>query len=289
LPSFKGATFRGGFGYTLKRICCVMEESSCNDCMLRTKCIYCLFFETKNNKEHNFLGFLEPPRPFALELPVDEKRVYQQGETLEINILIFGNQVQFLPYIVLTFSELGRKGLGRTRVKYDLLSVETIYGETIYDAHTKTFCSRESTVKLSFDENIERIKEVKIKFLTPTRIKTEGRYTKDLSFATLTKAILRRLAALFLFYADRKLDCAFEEIIKEAERVSTKSSSLRWVDVERFSTRQKARMKLGGVVGEVVYQGELTKFYPILKVGEYIHVGKNTTFGLGKYEIVEIN
>jgi CRISPR/Cas system endoribonuclease Cas6 (RAMP superfamily) len=47
-------------------------------------------------------------------------------------------------------------------------------------------------------------------------------------------------------------------------------------------------MRMKGFIGEVVYQGDLTKFYPLLKIGEYIHVGKNTTFGLGKYEIVKI-
>lgn len=45
-------------------------------------------------------------------------------------------------------------------------------------------------------------------------------------------------------------------------------------------------MKLGGIVGEVEYAGDLTPFAPFLAVGEWIHVGKNATFGLGKYTVV---
>ena len=47
-------------------------------------------------------------------------------------------------------------------------------------------------------------------------------------------------------------------------------------------------MSLGGVTGTVSYEGDLTEFMPFLKLGEYVHVGKGTSFGLGKYEILEI-
>ena len=40
-----------------------------------------------------------------------------------------------------------------------------------------------------------------------------------------------------------------------------------------------------GFTGEVVYEGELNQFYPYLKAGEVIHIGKNTAFGLGKYKV----
>jgi CRISPR/Cas system endoribonuclease Cas6 (RAMP superfamily) len=46
-------------------------------------------------------------------------------------------------------------------------------------------------------------------------------------------------------------------------------------------------MKMGGFVGEITFQGELEQFLPFIALGEYIHVGKGTSFGLGKYEICE--
>ena len=44
-------------------------------------------------------------------------------------------------------------------------------------------------------------------------------------------------------------------------------------------------MQLGGLVGRVTYAGDLTEFVPFVALGAYLHVGKNATFGLGKYRV----
>jgi len=44
-------------------------------------------------------------------------------------------------------------------------------------------------------------------------------------------------------------------------------------------------MTMGGFVGEVEYQGELGEFVPLLRIGEKIHLGKGTGFGLGRYQV----
>ncbi len=46
LPPYKGSTFRGVFGHALKRVTCALKRQSCDDCMLRSKCVYPFVFET---------------------------------------------------------------------------------------------------------------------------------------------------------------------------------------------------------------------------------------------------
>jgi CRISPR/Cas system endoribonuclease Cas6 (RAMP superfamily) len=70
-----------------------------------------------------------------------------------------------------------------------------------------------------------------------------------------------------------------------AEQVAITAQSLHWEDWERYSTRQEDRMKLDGMVGSIRYTGPLDPFLPYLRLGEYIHVGKNTAFGLGQMAV----
>ena len=61
-----------------------------------------------------------------------------------------------------------------------------------------------------------------------------------------------------------------------------------WIDWERYSNRQETKMKLGGFIGSITFEGDLEPFLPFLLLGEYIHVGKGTSFGLWEYEIEDL-
>ncbi|MBU2578468.1 CRISPR system precrRNA processing endoribonuclease RAMP protein Cas6, partial [Patescibacteria group bacterium] len=45
------------------------------------------------------------------------------------------------------------------------------------------------------------------------------------------------------------------------------------------------RMKMGGFMGEITFEGDIDPFMHLIKAGEILHVGKGTSFGLGKYEM----
>jgi CRISPR/Cas system endoribonuclease Cas6 (RAMP superfamily) len=44
---------------------------------------------------------------------------------------------------------------------------------------------------------------------------------------------------------------------------------------------------MGGFIGDITFEGDIEPFMSVLKVGEVLHVGKGTGFGLGKYEVKE--
>ena len=41
----------------------------------------------------------------------------------------------------------------------------------------------------------------------------------------------------------------------------------------------------GGLVGSVTYEGDLGEYLPLIEFSEKAHLGKNTSFGLGKIKI----
>ena len=61
--------------------------------------------------------------------------------------------------------------------------------------------------------------------------------------------------------------------------------NLQWRDWTRYSSRQQQAMALGGVVGQWQLSGDLGPFMPFLKLGQWLHVGKEAAFGLGKYRL----
>ena len=59
-------------------------------------------------------------------------------------------------------------------------------------------------------------------------------------------------------------------------------------DLERYSNRQHGKLKLGGFVSEIAYEAAgLAEFLPLLRAGELLHIGGSTSFGLGRYELIE--
>ncbi|MCI5167907.1 MAG: CRISPR system precrRNA processing endoribonuclease RAMP protein Cas6, partial [Candidatus Electrothrix sp. GM3_4] len=61
-----------------------------------------------------------------------------------------------------------------------------------------------------------------------------------------------------------------------------------WRELPRFSGRQQQWMKFGGLLGSVSWQGrveDFRPFLPYLAIGEWIHVGGKSSFGLGKYVV----
>ena len=77
----------------------------------------------------------------------------------------------------------------------------------------------------------------------------------------------------------------FKGIIEKAKNVKVKEKNLRWYDLERYSARQDTRMKMGGFIGEIIFEGYVKPFLPLIRAGEILHVGKGTSFGLGQFKI----
>ena len=55
---------------------------------------------------------------------------------------------------------------------------------------------------------------------------------------------------------------------------------------QRKVQRQQQEMQLGGLLGSVQLQGDLAPFAQLLHLGQWLHVGKNATMGLGGYRLV---
>lgn len=138
---------------------------------------------------------------------------------------------------------------------------------------------------------------VTLRFLTPARIRVNGDLQTELSFDLLVRNLLRRVSMLAAVHTGGSagnpspvagprsvLDLDYRGLIERAKSVATVKSSLRWWDLERYTNRQDGKLKVGGLIGEVEYEGgSVEEFLPLLFAGELLHVGTGTSFGLGKF------
>jgi CRISPR/Cas system endoribonuclease Cas6 (RAMP superfamily) len=83
------------------------------------------------------------------------------------------------------------------------------------------------------------------------------------------------------------LNLDFKGLIESSKNITVEKENLSWFDWERYSNRQETKMKMGGFMGSITFEGDLEEFLPFVQLGEYVHVGKGTSFGLGKYQIKE--
>lgn len=292
LPEYKGSTFRGALGHSFKQVACALRTNMCKECLLRYRCAYSVCFETPVPQETEIMRrYDKAPHPFVLEPPLDTRRDYEPGEELTVRLWLVGKAAEFLPHFVCAFDEMARVGLGKGRARAELvrLSTET-RGEqvTLYNNETKNLRGTPATFEQAMAQaraDTLRGKPVRLVFETPVRVKKDGDISGTAELADLFPALMRRLHTLGYFYCGAEFPKDVKELLDAARGVKTTHSDLRWVDRIRYSARQDRKILLSGFVGTVEYEAVPDPLLPYLCWGEWLHVGKASAFGLGKYRI----
>jgi hypothetical protein len=294
LPPFAVSTLRGGFGHAFRKVACALRRPDCDGCPLIHECVYSYVFETPRPPDVALMRLYPTiPHPFVLAMqPVP--RTVPGGHTILVDLTLIGKAIRHLNFFVYAFEELGRLGLGRMRIPFRLTDVAVADPggayRSAFAADTGDLAPPEPDLRLdiSADPAAQRPGRAIIEFVTPTRMKADGRTDGDIPFPVLIKTLMRRLRALAAFHEDGTVhEYPARDLIPIAEAVSS-AGKLRFVPLERFSYRQKQRFNMDGFVGVKTYEGNLGPFLNLLHAGEVVHVGKGTAFGQGQYRIKEL-
>ncbi len=308
LPSFAGSTFRGALGHAMRKVRYQSKEI-CRKCPAHSECrygsLYTYFFESP--WDHPFIGpahdVLNPkmqretyPQPFILEPPSGGS--YAADELLVLEFTLIGKAISFFPFMACTLIAMGIQGVGRGRAHTQLEIISNGFtskdgkNPLIYDAKVGEMATPAEVIDFNivhrwaeeFVAAQNEIGEIRINFLTPFRYKYQGKLGQPLTFEILVRNLLRRFTLLSV-HSPLPVAIDHERLLLLATSVQVKSSNLRWRQLARYSLRQKTWMNLDGFVGEMTFAGDLVPFLPYLKMGEYLNVGKDGSFGLGKYEM----
>ncbi|PTQ87496.1 CRISPR system precrRNA processing endoribonuclease RAMP protein Cas6 [Nitrosomonas ureae] len=283
LPDYPGSAWRGAFGHALKKTVCVIRNTPCHQCLLKHACAYSYIFETPppSNTE-KMRKYNSTPHPFVFRFA--EKPTTEEY-SLDMNL--FGHGQRFFPYIIHAMHMAGQDGIGGNRQPFRLNRIDAIdfQGQpiTVYqEAELRNQSPLQSPSPPQMPEKIN------ITFHSPVRIKQDNKNLGDnhFNFGALFGSLLRRISMICYFHTDTPLETDFAGLAAAARNIQFSTQNLHWYDWTRYSSRQQTEMQMGGVLGSVSLDMQgLGDFWPYLWLGQWTHVGKGTSMGMGAYTI----
>ncbi len=250
-PYFMGSQLRGAFGYALKE---VYQES-----------------QDKDNLFYKFYGEENSQRAFRFD--------YVLGQYFyEFSFFLFDKYCDDVFFIISTFHEmLNHTGLGKERKRYK--NFEIYLNDTLAIKNTQINFPTKYKEKIQIKKYSSK---VNIELKTPLRIKKDNRFIRDssLELEDILTSIYKKIQALKgkeVYKLDYKPSYTY--VVKDVF----------FKDLSRYSNHKNTSMRLGGLVGNIEIENLDKKSYKFLKMGEFLGAGKETSFGLGKIIIKEIN
>ena len=282
LPIFKGSTFRGAFGKAFRKVTCAVRRQECPDCLLVERCLYARTFEAKPGKDRAATR----PHPYLIEPPLEQDTFYPAGSEFDFNLALFGETTEYLPYYILALEQMGAFGIGRKPesrgpARFQVQDVR-INGSSIYDPQQQKLSPNASPERLNLELPEDSAPgRLTVYLNSPLRMKYKNQLTDELPYFVLVKALLRRISMLFLHYGEGEPDIDFRSLVLRAKEVDIAESNLRWQEQKRYSGKQQTVMQFGGLVGSITYADVPSDMLPLFDLARKLHIGKQTTFGLG--------
>lgn len=263
LPEGGGANlFRGALGAAIRRIC------GCEDCRSGNaegeKCLYQRLFKPRWAGGPS--GYRDAPRPFVLRWRGGDQLV-ARAQTVELDLFWF--EPEDAPWRVFeqAFSLAGAHGLGLKRTKFKLIRLE---------CYTKV-CSPLAGEPASGNLNVE--------FTTPTELKHSAAVLDQPQFSPLIRRLAERVHALGTLYQQWPYDANYSDLLVEAQDV--KLANWQWLRRETFrrSSSNGHLHSIGGFTGWAEYSGPVGRFLPLLEIGYWTGVGRQTVWGKGEIRV----
>lgn len=260
IPEFIGSMLRGALGVALKRLKCINPTYECHDCFAQNQCTFFDFYE-KPKRAHLFrLAFSLNPN------------------NIQYDLYLFEHACKELPYFLSATERLFHQvGLGRLKTRIPLNSI-LVNDQDAYDGHV--FLRGEFEPALFIPEELSS--PLKVHFHTPLRMKFQQTLLREIPpLDHFLRSILFRYSEIKGLPLNHPQTSLSGEILP--------SSQMNFTELTRFSNRQKQKMQMGGLLGELHLNACSPDVVELLHLGSLIGVGKQTSFGLGHYTLEALN
>lgn len=264
LSTFPGSALRGIIGKTL------LQNQEAYD-----------YFYYNRNLAGNRKDLIHP---YIITLPTTKKTLYQKGETLTFTIILLGDAIPYASSFIHAVTKMDRYGIGAFRYPFQLVKI------THRDDHRiiwkDGFFSEIAlqTTPLAY-HTIPDVRQVQIHIQTPLRIRRNHQLLHDIDFGVIIRSMTYRMemfASRFKGFINKEEVAYLHSLVPN---VHIKKKQLVFEKMDRYSNRTHEKMEFCGLLGDIWFEGDITPFVPWLYAAQMLHLGGNTTFGMGQIEV----
>ena len=303
LPRDKSSAIRGGMGHALLNTNCIRDEK-CPGCDFADDCLVRRMMYPEMKIRPDFMQ-TQDSEGFIVECE-DTNEWFDRGDRLHFNFLLFGRTIAYFPQYLQAFYNLGMAGLGKNHLRFRILLIPNTRGDLLFDGqniYKNQYKIMQVSDYVSYRIGSAEIQNLKtgpdpgkcrIAFHSPLSLKfrgkiltdfrTEGADGKDRTEAIM-ESIERRLYILNCFEGRIEGEEYLRPDIREHLPLLQNQNAYT-VKVRRFSGTHNSKVTFTGIKGWCDMSGIDDTALTLLLAGELIHIGKNTSFGFGRYTII---
>ncbi len=286
LPAEKVSALRGGMGEMLLRANCVRNRD-CDQCDFESECIVRRTMYSRYEVTPRFVTTNDSVG-YILECENYEKE-FCGGDLLEFNLILFGRTIVYFNQYMQAFFALGNEGIGKNHSRFQIVSVTNTKGQKLFSEGM--IYMKQYQVRTIWDYVKRRMRQIqengcknRLAFQTPLTLKYQGEFLEEFHMEAIWNAIRRRVYMLECYegitgniYHLEYDEGMLPDIVRQEHK---------WIAVRRYSSTQDRKMSLTGMKGYADLDRFPEDMLSVFLAGELTHIGKNTSFGFGRYRIM---
>lgn len=309
LAGHPGSILAGVLGAHLRAASCTQRDrcdalaraTKSGDCAANIPCDYGELVRTRRPRGAA-KTLCEVPRPLIVSPLCPERERYGAGQIFAFDITLIGAAIERRDAVFRAIETAGKIGVGRDYKtgggRFGIESVRALCDVDVVALDSENPLWRHNAQNLfvpSEDASSENGaaaangERLKIEFESPVRLLRRGFSGKNAplvgarewTFLDFWLALRSRLINLSQDFGEGYTN----DFPREAERVRVVRNELQLDARQRYSGRQNCENEASGLLGKVEFAGNIAPFLPYLKLGEWLHIGKNADLGQGRYRI----
>ncbi len=277
-PLYAGSALRGQFGRHLRRTVCVTKLDDCTACPVRASCPYTNLFEPRAITPSG-----QPPRiPYILRDGHWGAHTFHPEDTWQFHHTLIGpTALQNAALIHYTWQQVMKHGFGPDRLPARIIRITDQTRTPLVQPDTDTL---RTPANLTLPDP-QSPHTLRIQLTTPWRYFEKKTQITPRSFRPehFYHALYFRLRDLNDNLLHQTLPIRPDTF--DALQKHPMSAQLHWQKLSRFSTRQNKHVHLNGIMGELSMHQPDPTLFPLIWAAKWLHIGKNTSFGLGALEL----